>query len=1188
MKLSAPPPPPPPPEPPAPGEQPPAGAAAAAPEQPAAPPADAPKLATWPAWFAGCDAALAALALVLAFAAASFVAHNSDLWVHLAAGKRLFAGEYVPGGSDPFSYAAAGRTWVNHSWLTDAAAYLLYGGEGKVLVIAKALLVVLAFGLLLAIRRAPFALWPWAVLAAVAALAGAPQFALRPLVVSLPLLAVTLVLLFRVPHRPGSWRFPGLVAGTFWVWANCDQWFFLGPLALALVLAGELVQAKLFGTPGAPAADAPDEPLGRLPDVPALARALALGALACTLTPHHVRVWELPVELVGAPGMDADPRLRALLFAPLDKEALNGTGLFLSNASLGYNLNGLAYAVLFVGGALALGFGPGRVRAAHVALWVGFAALGLLSMYAIPFFALVAVPLVAAQWNAASARATLTTWGNPRTRVLWTGSVLGRVACLCAGLGLCAAAYPGWLHPDPSNPAYARRVAWGVEPEPALVRAAEELERWRATGALPPDARGLIAHPDLANYVAWFAPSEKVFVNGRVLHHKPELGDYLAVRKIVAGRDREGEQPKLSDLTAVLQKLGAEYLALHGGPSDTPQSRARATEVATELSVTGAEWAPWLVDGRTAAFGWAGAQKPSFAALRVDPVVLAYGAGAARLPEYELKPPLVELGWEEPFVRPAKAAPVAAAEAFGWLRYKAGPQVRMQRRQLLRERVILPLFYGVPGTTDRTLHRLAVQYAEANGALRYRDDEDAADVGESRAIGLLALRAARRAIAEDPDHPDGYAALAAALQDRDLPFTAAERGLGLVVALRQCLARMPKPDRYRRGQFAVGASDAALQLALGYLGQQLGRRDAKGKEAGVAFLGMPIDVDPFGPLFGQYLIENGRTGELIRTPNLVPVAQLPPELRSLSGAAPVYLPADAALEALQLAQQYLAADLAGVSADVAQGQVRELAGLTEEVKKAVVAAKQKVAAARTAKLPEQVEAAWRNGLPAEALELLRKYDADLPKEYGDRLALAAAARAALELICGQAESGVEILDRLTAPDNAAAAERIAPLVMPLKYQSAVLVGNYRLAGKVLEEYEGGAVGFADAAKKLAELKFRPLDLILTRFGEWPPIGGLGAPLPALSFRLASGEHLERLAAARQSLASKQQQDARFFMRRGVLALLEGDIPGAKARFELSKREPLPGWFLEPVQPRESIGYLDLIAAAERRAAGGKK
>ena len=49
---------------------------------------------------------------------------------------------------------------------------------------------------------------------------------------------------------------------------------------------------------------------------------------------------------------------------------------------------------------------------------------------------------------------------------------------------------------------------------------------------LPADVRGLLTGVELANYCAWFAPEEKVFMNGRFDHHRPELAAFIKwVRK---------------------------------------------------------------------------------------------------------------------------------------------------------------------------------------------------------------------------------------------------------------------------------------------------------------------------------------------------------------------------------------------------------------------------------------------------------------------------------------------------------------------------------------------------------------------------------------------------------------------------------------------------------------------------------
>src|SRR5207237_1226669 len=101
------------------------------------------------------------------------------------------------------------------------------------------------------------------------------------------------------------------------------------------------------------------EPLGRLPDIPTLTRALLVGVVACMLNPHHVRVWGIPFELAGSSAAEADAQLAQLLLSPLDRQ-------FSERSQFGANLNGLAYAVLLVGGGAVLGLGAGRVRIADL------------------------------------------------------------------------------------------------------------------------------------------------------------------------------------------------------------------------------------------------------------------------------------------------------------------------------------------------------------------------------------------------------------------------------------------------------------------------------------------------------------------------------------------------------------------------------------------------------------------------------------------------------------------------------------------------------------------------------------------------------------------------------------------------------------------------------------------------------
>src|SRR4051812_2062435 len=70
------------------------------------------------------DRVLVGAVLLLAFFLASFAATNSDLWMHLAAGRLIARGQY-PFGADPFAYTTEGVRWVNSAWLSDLGLYSL-------------------------------------------------------------------------------------------------------------------------------------------------------------------------------------------------------------------------------------------------------------------------------------------------------------------------------------------------------------------------------------------------------------------------------------------------------------------------------------------------------------------------------------------------------------------------------------------------------------------------------------------------------------------------------------------------------------------------------------------------------------------------------------------------------------------------------------------------------------------------------------------------------------------------------------------------------------------------------------------------------------------------------------------------------------------------------------------------------
>ena len=133
---------------------------------------------------------------------------------------------------------------------------------------------------------------------------------------------------------------------------------------------------------------------------------------------------------------------------------------------------------------------------------------------------------------------------------------------------------------------------------------------------------------------------------------------------------------------------GADHLAVHSGTSDTPGLRMYAQAATRLLYQWWGEWSVWYLDGHTTVFGWrpvgtGGA--PAFAALRLDPVALAFGPGVVKTPDTNLQQPLKqpESGADqlvEAFARPARLAPPGAAECLGWLALTRGAELRGQRR----------------------------------------------------------------------------------------------------------------------------------------------------------------------------------------------------------------------------------------------------------------------------------------------------------------------------------------------------------------------------------------------------------------------------------------------------------------------------------------------------------------------------
>jgi tetratricopeptide (TPR) repeat protein len=423
--------------------------------------------------------------LLLAFLLASVPETRSEVWRRLATGRALLAGDYAFG-VDPFAYTTADRYWVNHSWLSDLALFVGYQVAGNHLVVLGALGAAAVVGLMsLAADTRRGNATPWLAMA-VGAVALAPYFSLSSSMASYALFAFTTWFLLGSRTLPaGNWslRSNGALLGAFALWANCDEWFLLGPLSVGLYWA-----ASRFPRAGIP---------------------LVISSFGvCLLNPHHVFVFRLPAAL-HATGVEAAPRSGIELLASL------GTSPF--------HLPTAAYGLLLLLMLAILASQRSQVCWRSAAIGIALMGLSLYTSAAIAFFVVFAAPFVVRCWQ--NAGETTARTGVVPLLSLATLWLLVPLAC------------PGWLQ---SN---SERRGWHLAPDPSLQSMAERLAEWHASGALGNQGRGFNTSVDAAHYLAWFCPQEKVFIDGRPgLFSSETIREFERLRDALAGRRVEASE----------------------------------------------------------------------------------------------------------------------------------------------------------------------------------------------------------------------------------------------------------------------------------------------------------------------------------------------------------------------------------------------------------------------------------------------------------------------------------------------------------------------------------------------------------------------------------------------------------------------------------------------------------------------
>jgi tetratricopeptide (TPR) repeat protein len=679
--------------------------------------------------------------LAFAFLAASFAVRNSDFWMHLASGRLLAGGNYHFG-VDPFAYTTQGVYWANHAWLFDLLVYLLFTKLGEiVLVIVKALLVAGLAALLLSIRRPGTRFGVPALCTLLAVLAMSPRLLLHSTLLSYLLLGLTLWLLWRPGKRATTFgqqlRHYAPLLLVFVLWVNLDAWFLLGPLLAALFWLGDWI---------APARGE-GETTRRTP-----AWLWLLGLALLVLNPHHVNTSLLPAELMPLP----DALRHDVRFHPLNASPWH-MGLYYHPFG-GVNWAGGAYLVLLIVGALSFVMNGRRLAGWRLLVWLTFAGLSAWLGRTIPFFAVVAGPITALNVQDYLSRRSSAAASEG------VGTRLGRAAVFVAGLGLIFLAWPGWLQGFQDS---GRHVAWTVQEDSSLRRVAQTLSEWHQQGRLG-EGRGFHSHPSVVHYCAWFCPEEKGFLDRRLELFHGIAEQYAEICAVFnPGLDASKSKPKEHG-HQLLADWGITHLVLYD------PALPRLFPALKQLTGEEPDWTLLHIDGQALVLGWRDNDRLSPREIRpFDAERLAFTSSALREDEQmvleapgrgPLREPRSGDFWSQ-FGSPLAPSPWETDASGVLLRYFTDRIPAEQQKHEMHSLAWQVMLSGAPALSCGSLEG-ALRLAAVAGHM----PSTATDPGQQPpALPLLAVRLARRAVAQNPDDANAYLFLADAYSTlRDL------------------------------------------------------------------------------------------------------------------------------------------------------------------------------------------------------------------------------------------------------------------------------------------------------------------------------------------------------------------------------------------------------------------------------------
>jgi hypothetical protein len=305
--------------------------------------------------------ALAVLGLAL-FAIGITETLDPDMWWHLRTGEVILTSG-IPR-VDIFSFSMLGSPWITHEWFSQVFMWFLYSRGGfPCIIVVFALLGVLTFSFVYySCEGRPYL----ALLLTLLSYATTKLvWGARPQIFNIFMLALFIWLLTRIRNKKTNWKWLYIFPLFIGIWVNFHSGYLMGVVLLATYLLGDFLEGLVSG---------PQKGRFGKQELQHLVWVIPLCFLFSLMNPQGYHLWAYPFETLASPVMQTQinewqsPDFHDRLFWPF----LITLGLGVASFMLPRRRTTLTDAILFI----------------------GTLSISLISRRHIPFFAIVAIPIL--------------------------------------------------------------------------------------------------------------------------------------------------------------------------------------------------------------------------------------------------------------------------------------------------------------------------------------------------------------------------------------------------------------------------------------------------------------------------------------------------------------------------------------------------------------------------------------------------------------------------------------------------------------------------------------------------------------------------------------------------------------------------------------------------------------------------